>query len=121
MFKDCNKLENLNINNFAPDIIRFMPEMFRECHSLASLDLSKIKTANVKDMSYMFYNTKQLAYLNLANFDTSDLSLYNDTFYNINDGKEMEIVIDLDKCEIFKKEGVIPAYANITKPGSSFE
>ena len=121
MFKDCNKLENLNITDLAPDIVQFMPEMFSECHSLTSLDLSQFKTGNVVDMTKLFYNTKKLAYLNLKNFDTTDLDKdkTTDMFYNINDGNGMEIVVDLEKCKAF--DGIIPKNANITKPDSSFE
>ena len=96
MFNKCNKLENLNINNFdtknvtemgwmfsecfklkeikginkfITNEVTTMNSMFNHCYELENLDLSKFNSSNVKNMSYMFYECNKLKYLNLKNFE----------------------------------------------------
>ncbi|WP_242832014.1 BspA family leucine-rich repeat surface protein [Butyrivibrio sp. VCD2006] len=45
--------------------------MFKECEKLKDLDLHSFNTSNVNDFSMMFYRCYLLKSLNLRNFDTS--------------------------------------------------
>ena len=60
MFKNCEKLKELDISNFKTDNVKNMNSMFYNCISLEKLTLSEIKTEKVKDMSFMFKNCKSL-------------------------------------------------------------
>ena len=83
--------------------------MFKDCHKLESLDLSSFKTNNVKDFEGMFMNCLNLKLLNLKNFKL----LTNDTFTMfkninkedckliVNDEKIKKIILQINNESIY--------------------
>ena len=49
MFKNCEKIKNLNLSNFNTKNVINMDDMFSGCSSLLSLDLSNFNTEKVKN------------------------------------------------------------------------
>ena len=76
MFKNCDKILEIDLSNFDTSNINNTSNMFYNCSSLISINLSNFNTTNVKDMSYMFYGCSELISLDLSNFDTSIVTSY---------------------------------------------
>ena len=82
MFYRCNKITEINFNNFDTSKVTSMSAMFCGCQSLTSLDLYSFDTSQVTNMLWMFYNCLSLTSLNLSNFNTSKLNLIQNMFLN---------------------------------------
>ncbi len=91
MFRDFEKVEKIEFNNFNTAAVTNMSRMFESCSGLTELDLSKFNTAAVTDMSYMFYFCKGLTVLNLSNFNTEKVE---NMHYMFRDCAKM-LVLDL--------------------------
>ena len=72
----CNK--NLKkiifLEGFYTGNVTTMSYMFRDCGKLEELDLSKFNTNNVTDMSFMFSGCSSLKEINLSNFNTNNVT-----------------------------------------------
>ena len=55
MFKDCVKLEQIDLNNLDTSKVDSMNSMFLGCSRLEKVDLSGLDTRKVTDMNRMFY------------------------------------------------------------------
>ena len=81
MFRDCNKLTELDLSNFDTSNVTTMGNMFYNCNKLTSLDLSNFDTSNVTNMDGMFYSCSRLTSLQSpvfygsVSFDYSPLNL----------------------------------------------
>ena len=82
MFYGCNKITEINFNNFDTSKVTSMSAMFCGCQSLTSLDLYSFDTSQVTNMLWMFYNCLSLTSLDLSNFNTSKLNLIQNMFLN---------------------------------------
>ena len=71
MFKNCENIKSLNLNNFNTTNVENMDFMFYECFKLETLDLSSFITSNVKTMAAMFVRCKSLTTLDISKFNTS--------------------------------------------------
>lgn len=71
MFKECNKLKELDLSNFNTSNVRDMANMFNNCYKLEKINLSGLDTHRVEDMSFMFENCIALKRLDISSFDTS--------------------------------------------------
>ena len=68
------------LENLETDLVTDMSYMFRECEKVSNLDLSNFNTNNVTNMESMFYFCKNLNNLNISNFVTSDVINMKDMF-----------------------------------------
>ena len=82
MFKDCNKIIEIDLSNFNSSIVRTMENMFYFCSSLTSLDLTNFDTSNVIIMTNMFSGCSALSSLNLSSFNTSNVISMQSMFYS---------------------------------------
>ena len=73
MFKGCNALQSLSLNNFDITSAENLSNMFNGCKSLLNLDLNNFKSNKVYDMSYMFYGCEKLEIITNLNLDTTIL------------------------------------------------
>nr|WP_278245050.1 BspA family leucine-rich repeat surface protein [Ruminococcus flavefaciens] len=74
MFKDCEKLESIDVSDFDTSNVTKMNSMFELCRELTTLDLSNFDTSNVIDMNNMFECCASLTELDVSNFDTSKVT-----------------------------------------------
>ena len=63
MFRDCDKLQSLDLSNFDTSNVYNMDSMFYSCHNLQSLDLSNFDTSIVANMDSMFTYCNNLNYI----------------------------------------------------------
>ena len=68
MFRDCEKLEKLNLSNFDTSNVTDMSGMFNGCSLLKELNLNNFNTLNVTSMRYMFNGCNKL----IGNVTTGD-------------------------------------------------
>ena len=62
MFKNCNRIIELNIINFKTNKVKDMSEMFSNCSKLTNLNLSNFNTENVNNMNEIFYEFSDLIF-----------------------------------------------------------
>ena len=75
LFQGCGRLVEINFNGaFHTDEAESMQSMFRDCVRLEELDLSGWNTSNVKSMNAMFAGCSGLKKLDLSPFDTSSVT-----------------------------------------------
>lgn len=73
MFKDCQKVENLDVSGFNTSKVVDMSYMFSYCYMVQNPNLTKFDTQNVTDMSYMFLSSG-IQSPNLSSFNTSKVT-----------------------------------------------
>ena len=56
MFRDCDKIIEIDLSNFDTSQVTLMIKMFYNCSSLISLNLNNFNTSQVKNMNEMFYS-----------------------------------------------------------------
>jgi surface protein len=80
MFKGCEKLTSLSLNNFTTSAVIGMKGMFDGCAALTSLDVSKLTTTKITDMSAMFRNCSSLTSLDVSKFNTAKVENMQEMF-----------------------------------------
>ncbi len=111
MFKNCKKLEKIDIpNTFKTSSVTNLGYMFAGCESLTSLNLESFTTSKVITMTKMFYGDSELRYLDISNFVTSSVKNYDLMFEGTTN---LTLKIDLYKSSEIKK--VIPDHPNYEK------
>ena len=80
MFFGCYTLNRINLSSFNTAQVNSMSSMFSSCHALSSLDLLKFNTSKVTDMSSMFSDCDSLTNLDLSSFNTSLVTTMNNMF-----------------------------------------
>lgn len=73
MFENCKNLENLKLNNFSTGNVTNMERMFLNCNNLKKIDLNNFDTQKVESMNLMFCGCERLTSLDLNSFDTSSV------------------------------------------------
>ncbi len=68
MFRNCKKMNYLDIRNFKTEKVTNMACLFQECNQLKDLLINEFKTENVRNTSHMFENC-----YNLYNFNFKKL------------------------------------------------
>ena len=91
MFAGCNALRNLNFSNWDTSNVTDMEAVFWGCSMLEKLDLSSFDTANVIYMDWMFRDCSSLKNLNLSNFDTARVQQMNRMFEGCASLTELDI------------------------------
>ena len=74
MFRECSKLESLDVSNFNTGKVENMWYMFLGCSSLTSLDVSRFNTENVTNIAGMFMNCSGLTSLDVSGFKTNKVT-----------------------------------------------
>ena len=74
MFFWCVTLKSLNLSFFNTSKVTSMFNMFRNCYSLTQLDVSNFNTSKVTNMNAMFSGCSKLTSLDLSSFDTSKIT-----------------------------------------------
>ncbi len=74
LFKDCTKLETVDLKEFDTSKVTDMSYMFRSCSSLKEIDVSTFDTSNVTSICGMFDGCTSLTKLDLSSFDTSKVT-----------------------------------------------
>ena len=74
MFKECNKITEIDLSNFDSSLVTNTVGMFRDCESLTSIIFGNFDTRGVKQMTHMFCNCISLTSLDLSVFDTSKVT-----------------------------------------------
>lgn len=74
MFRECKKLNSLDVSKFNTSKVTDMAYMFDSCYSLTSLDVSKFNTANVTSMIDMFFGCKKITIIDVGNFKTDKVT-----------------------------------------------
>ena len=68
MFKDCEKIEEIDLSEFDSSSITKTTEMFKGCKSLITVNFKNFDASKVQDFSCMFMDCESLIFLNLSNF-----------------------------------------------------
>lgn len=80
MFRNCAKLENIDVSGFNTAKVESMRLMFYGCTSVKKLDLSKFRTDSLRSMDQMFYQCYNLEELDVSNFNTSNITNMDQVF-----------------------------------------
>lgn len=70
MFKNCKKLEKIEIPSITAFFLRGVQEMFNGCTNLKKIDFGQLETKNIYNITKMFYHCEKLEYLDLSKFNT---------------------------------------------------
>ena len=74
MFKNCNSLTSVKLNNINLGHVNLLTDMFSGCYKLSDLQISNWNTENVQSMTGMFASCYSLETIDLSSFDTSALT-----------------------------------------------
>lgn len=74
MFRSCEKLEELDLQDFNTSKVTSMSSMFYACAALEELDLTSFDTAKVTNMSSMFAGCENLVSVDVTSFDTAKVT-----------------------------------------------
>ena len=80
MFKDCDKITEIDFSSFESSEINNINNMFEGCKYLKSIDFGNFDTSKVTQMSYVFSNCLELESLDLSKFDISKVERFNFMF-----------------------------------------
>ena len=81
MFYRCSELKSLDVSKFITQQVNNMYGMFGLCTALMDLNLNNFNTDNVENMQQMFNNCERLTYLDLSNFNTSKVTDMKEMFF----------------------------------------
>ena len=91
MFKDCEKLENINMSNFDTGHVTDMSLMFYKCRKIKEIDVNNFVTENVENMAAMFCSCENLEKLNISRFDTGKVRNMISMFGNCENLRELDV------------------------------
>lgn len=74
MFRDCSKLNSLDVSHFDTSNVTMLWAMFDGCSSLKSLDVSHFDTSKATDFTLLFAYCSSLENLDVSNFNTSNVT-----------------------------------------------
>jgi len=74
MFRDCTKLEKVDVTGLNVEGAENMQYLFKNCKKLKTLDLSKWNTSSATSMGEMFSGCTGLTSLNISGFNTSKVT-----------------------------------------------
>ena len=82
MFLDCKELTSIKINSteFNTQFVTTMNEMFKGCSKLTSFDFSKFDTTKVENMDRMFGGCSAITSLDLGSFNSKSLITMDEMF-----------------------------------------
>lgn len=102
MFRNCQKLTNVDITNINPLASKNFFAMFYRCYGLTTIDLSHWNTSACEDMGYMFCWDSGLKSLNLTNWDTGKVKNFESMFQECRALSNLSVAnFDTSSCEDF--------------------
>lgn len=100
MFRNCQKLTNVDITNINPLASKNFFAMFYRCYGLVDIDLSHWNTSACEDMGYMFCWDSGLKSLNLTNWDTGNVKNFESMFQECRALSNLSVAgFDTSSCE----------------------
>ena len=82
MFRDCNKITEIDLSNFDDSKLQRMHYMFHGCSSLRSINMSHLKTPIVHDIGSLFRACTSLKSINLENLNSAGVTGFHYVFQN---------------------------------------
>ena len=95
MFEGCTDLTSLSLKKFKTPKMTVMNKMFKDCSKLEKLEIN-FDTTKVYEMSEMFSGVTNLRELDLSTFDTRNLNNGDNIFKGISN---LTVTIDQEKNE----------------------
>ena len=74
MFRQCNKLKDIDLSHFDTSKVTDMAAMFSSCETITKLEMRNFNTVNVTDMAWMFEGCSKLTSIDLCSFNTSKVT-----------------------------------------------
>ena len=113
MFRDCNKITEIDLSNFDDSNLLTMHYMFHGCSSIRSINMSHLKTPKLTDMGSLFRLCTSLKSINIENLNSAGVgpfhyifqncyALESINFPNINTLKANAITNNFDNCNNLK-------------------
>jgi surface protein len=101
MFRNCQNLTNVDIENINPLASKSFYAMFYRCYGLTTIDLSKWEdTSACEDMSYMFGYNPSLISVNISNLNTKNVKTFKSMFSNCENLSGLSVAnFDTSSCE----------------------
>jgi len=109
MFKDCDKIIEIDLSNFDSSLVETMSSMFEGCTSLTFINFTNFNTSNIRAMTNTFKNCYSLYSLDLSSFDTSQVSEMNSMFENC----YYLQFLNIEKCVITNIMRYIDIFKNV--------
>ena len=92
MFKDCKKLESIDLTGLVTSQVTDMSSMFENCFALTNITISKsFYTLKVTNMSHMFDSCKAMKTFDLAVINTSSVTDMSYMFYGCTSLETLDI------------------------------
>ena len=102
MFRNCQKLTNVDVTNINPLASKNFFAMFYRCYGLTTIDLSSWDTSACENMSYMFCWDSGLKSLNLTNWDTGKVKNFESMFQECGALSNLSVAnFNTSSCEDF--------------------
>lgn len=102
MFRNCQKLTNVDVTNINPSASKNFFAMFYRCYGLVDIDLSNWDTSACEDMGYMFCWDSGLKSLNLTNWNTGKVKNFESMFQECRALSNLSVAnFDTSSCEDF--------------------
>ncbi len=114
MFYGCSKLQELDVSSFDTSSVTNMSSMFRGCYVVQELDVSSFDTSSVTNMSSMFLGCYVVQELDVSSFDTSNVTDISYMFYGCNTLQELD-VSSLDTGNVTNMSHMFTGCSNIQK------
>ena len=105
MFEYCTKLSASCVEDLNTSSVTNMSHMLDGCWSFYDLDLSKYDTSNVTDMSYMLARSSAITSVDLSSFDTSKVEDMSYMFYYDHDIRKL-ILSSFDTSNVKNMTGM---------------
>ena len=74
MFKDLDKIIEIDLSNLDTSKVKNMASMFEQCSNLEKISFGNINTSSVENMRRLFFNCSKLISVDLSNFETSSVT-----------------------------------------------
>ena len=82
-FRDCQKLESLDLSQFNVENVQSFKVLFYNCNSLKTLNISTWNPSNVTDISKFLKYNRSLEEVNMSSFNISDNTVLDEALYDV--------------------------------------
>ena len=91
MFKDCTKVNDLEISDFDTKNVTNMSNMFKGCSTVTTIPTTSFDTSKVTNMSSMFEGVTNATSLAVGNFDTKNVTNMANMFLNCSNTELIDV------------------------------
>lgn len=91
MFNDCHKLQSLNIDGWNTENVTSMENMFGNCYELNTLNTAALETDKVQSMKFMFFGCKKLPVIDVSGFNTESVTNMHAMFYQCENVTSLDV------------------------------